>query len=105
MAVPHYIYLVLKMPGPNGVITIRGDLKMAYECDYESCNLTDTLITSLNLNREVRSLAESPADSVMSESKTSKLTIQLEEKPTKTVQLDPTDPSMVIHIWTNLDLK
>jgi hypothetical protein len=27
MAVPHYAYLVLKIPGPKGVITVKGDLK------------------------------------------------------------------------------
>ena len=24
MAIPHYVYLMLKMPGPNGVISIQG---------------------------------------------------------------------------------
>jgi hypothetical protein len=27
MVIPHYAYLVLKMPGPCGVISIRGDIK------------------------------------------------------------------------------
>jgi hypothetical protein len=27
MAVPHYVYLLLKMPGKTGVLTLRGDLK------------------------------------------------------------------------------
>jgi hypothetical protein len=27
MAIIHYAYLVLKMPGPCGVISIRGDVK------------------------------------------------------------------------------
>jgi hypothetical protein len=27
MVIPHYTYLVLKIPGPNGVISIRGDIK------------------------------------------------------------------------------
>jgi hypothetical protein len=27
MAVPHYVYLLLKMPGRSGVLTLRGDLK------------------------------------------------------------------------------
>jgi hypothetical protein len=27
MAIPHYTYLVLKMPGPNGVISVKGDVK------------------------------------------------------------------------------
>ena len=33
MAIPHYVYLKMKMPGPNGVITISGDLQNAYQCD------------------------------------------------------------------------
>jgi hypothetical protein len=27
MAMPHYVYLLLKMPGRTGVLTLRGDLK------------------------------------------------------------------------------
>jgi hypothetical protein len=33
MAIPHYAYLVLKMLGSNGVISIKGDVKQAYYCD------------------------------------------------------------------------
>ena len=36
MAVPHYPYLLLKMPGPNGVLSFRGDLKRSYDCDTEA---------------------------------------------------------------------
>jgi hypothetical protein len=35
MAVPHYIYLLLKMPGRSGVLTLRGDLKKSYDCNQE----------------------------------------------------------------------
>jgi hypothetical protein len=28
MAVPHYAYLILKIPGPNGVITVKGNFKV-----------------------------------------------------------------------------
>jgi hypothetical protein len=28
MAVPHYAYLVLKIPGPNGVITVKGNFEV-----------------------------------------------------------------------------
>jgi hypothetical protein len=31
MAIPHYTYLLLKMPGPHSVISIRGDIKRAYD--------------------------------------------------------------------------
>jgi hypothetical protein len=33
MVIPHYAYLVLKMSRPNGVISIKGDVKRAYDCD------------------------------------------------------------------------
>jgi hypothetical protein len=33
MAVLHYVYLLLKMPGRSGVLTLRGDLKKSYECN------------------------------------------------------------------------
>jgi hypothetical protein len=33
MAVPHYVYLLLKMPGKIGVLTLCGDLKKLYDCD------------------------------------------------------------------------
>jgi hypothetical protein len=35
MAVPHYTYLVLKMPGPNKIITVRGSFKLSDLCDKE----------------------------------------------------------------------
>jgi hypothetical protein len=35
MAVPHYTYLVLKMPGPKGVITVKGCFEVSDLCDKE----------------------------------------------------------------------
>jgi hypothetical protein len=43
MAIPHYAYLVLKMLVPHGVISIRGDIKHAYDCDKESYEMADRL--------------------------------------------------------------
>ncbi|XP_025815536.1 uncharacterized protein LOC112892619 [Panicum hallii] len=36
MVVPHYVYLLLKMPGKTGVLTFRSDLKKFYDCDHEA---------------------------------------------------------------------
>jgi hypothetical protein len=49
MMIPHYAYLVLKMPGPRGVISIRGDVKRSFDCDRESCETTDRLTVSAEL--------------------------------------------------------
>jgi hypothetical protein len=35
MAVPHYTYLVLKMPGPKGIITVKGSFEYSDLCDKE----------------------------------------------------------------------
>ena len=32
MAVPHYMYLKMKMTGPKGLITITGDYRKSLEC-------------------------------------------------------------------------
>jgi hypothetical protein len=40
MAIPHYPYLLLKMPGPNGVLSLRGDLKRALDCDVQAVQIT-----------------------------------------------------------------
>jgi hypothetical protein len=35
MVMPHYVYLLLKILGKIGVLTLRGDLKKSYDCDQE----------------------------------------------------------------------
>jgi hypothetical protein len=35
MAVPHYTYLVLKMPGPNRIITVKGSFELSNLCNKE----------------------------------------------------------------------
>jgi hypothetical protein len=60
MTIPHYAYLVLKMSGPNGVISIKVDVKQAYDCDWESCKMADMLLASVELQDLKKALAESP---------------------------------------------
>jgi hypothetical protein len=42
MAVPHYTYLVLKMPSPAGVLSLQGDLKISHDCDIEAVEIAST---------------------------------------------------------------
>nr|CAE03810.2 OSJNBa0027H09.10 [Oryza sativa Japonica Group]CAE76081.1 B1340F09.19 [Oryza sativa Japonica Group] len=44
MAVPHYTYMIMKMPGPRGVSSLRSDIKQAVTCDKESCEMAQTHI-------------------------------------------------------------
>jgi hypothetical protein len=42
MAVPHYTYLVLKMPGPKGIITVKGSFELSDICDKEFHKMAQT---------------------------------------------------------------
>ena len=47
MAVPHYAYLVLKMPSPAGVLSLRANLSVAYACETESLALAEATDLSI----------------------------------------------------------
>ncbi|XP_066395802.1 uncharacterized protein [Miscanthus floridulus] len=49
MAVPNYTYLKLKMPGPNGVITIESTYKHAYDYDVKCIEYAEALIEAKTL--------------------------------------------------------
>jgi hypothetical protein len=42
MVVPHYPYLALKIPGPKGVITVKGSFEVSDTCDKEFNRMVQT---------------------------------------------------------------
>jgi hypothetical protein len=42
MIVPHYVYLLLKMPRQSGVLTLREDLKKLYDCNQNAIQYAST---------------------------------------------------------------
>jgi hypothetical protein len=106
MAIPHYAYLVLKMSGLRGVISIRGDIKRAFNWDRESCETADRLMASAELQELKQALAESPPpDPVMLEAKTSQMSIQPKDTLSKTIPLSAEEHSKVAHVGNSLDPK
>ena len=101
MAVPNYTYLKLKMPGPNGVITMGSAFSHAFTCDCEHYKLATTVINS----SELLQLGESSTPVVLDCNKpTSSMAFHpLEE--TKAVGIDPTDPTETVRIGTQLLAK
>ena len=49
MAVPHYSYLVLKMPTEKGVLTIRGNVYTTYTCEEETFKITEAIDLSIRM--------------------------------------------------------
>jgi hypothetical protein len=101
MAVPHYAYLVLKMPSPNGVISIKWDVKHTYDYDRESYEMADILLTSAELQELKKALVESHPYPIMPEAKTSMVFIQPKDNLSKMIPLSPNEPSLMLGaIWT-----
>jgi hypothetical protein len=46
MAVPHYTYMVLKLPGPNRIITVKGSFELSDICDKEFHKMTQSFGTT-----------------------------------------------------------
>jgi hypothetical protein len=53
MAIPHYSYLVLKMPTEKGVLTVRGNVYTAYTCEEESFKITEAFDLSIQMAETV----------------------------------------------------
>jgi hypothetical protein len=49
MAVPHYAYVMLKIPGPKGTIMIQGSFKVSNTCDKEFNRLVQTFGCQQNM--------------------------------------------------------
>jgi hypothetical protein len=62
MAVSNYTYLKLKMPGPNGVITVGPTYKHAFECDVECVEYAKALAKSEALIADLESLSKEVPD-------------------------------------------
>jgi hypothetical protein len=73
MAVPHYMYLVLKMPGPRGIITVKGSFKLSDLCDKEFHKMVQNFGMIANYG--------DPKDKISST--TTSITKQLEGHPTE----------------------
>jgi hypothetical protein len=62
MAVPNYTYFKLKMPGPNGVITVGSTYRHAYECDVECVEYAEALAGSKALIADLECLSKEVPD-------------------------------------------
>uniref|UniRef100_J3LPS9 Uncharacterized protein n=1 Tax=Oryza brachyantha TaxID=4533 RepID=J3LPS9_ORYBR len=53
MAVSHYTYLMIKIPGPHGVIVLRSDIKQAFTCKADRCKVAQSVEIQTSLNDDV----------------------------------------------------
>ena len=101
MAIPNYTYLKLKMPGPNGVITVSSAFSHAFACDHEHYELATVVVNS----SELLQLRESSTPAVLDCNKPTSSMAFCPLEETKAVGIDTTDPTKIMWIETQLPTK
>jgi hypothetical protein len=107
MVVPHYVYLLLKMSGLSGVLTLRGDLKKSYDCNQEAIQYASTTRVP-DASGEVLAvmLQLSQSGLEIPSKKASKLSIQsTDDVALKMIQLQEGDSSKTAVIGVGLGDK
>ena len=104
MAIPHYAYLVLKMPSPVGVLALRANLSITYACETESLALTESTDLSIQMASVVTEAKTVPADD-MEIPELEPPCASSKSKEVKEVSLGLDDPSKTMKIGAHLDPK
>jgi hypothetical protein len=100
MAVPNYTYLKLKMPGPNGTITVGSTYRHTYECDVECVEYAEAIAESEALIADLDCLSKEAPDAKHHAGNFEPA------EAVKTVALDPSnDACKQVRIDSELDPK
>jgi hypothetical protein len=105
--VPHYTYLVLKMPSPTGVLSLQGDLKISFDRDTEAVELAATNQVPnamMEIYAASKKLAPSELDT-REKSDTANKPQPSEEVHVKAIDLGTGDSSKTTMIEAGLDPK
>jgi hypothetical protein len=101
MAVPNYIYLKMKMPGPNGVITVGSSIEHTFDCDVECVEHAEPLALDEALVANLEKLVNEDLDSTAKHAGSFEAAEQ-----TKEVPLNPSDPEgKALRVSSTLDPK
>jgi hypothetical protein len=102
MAVPHYAYLKMKLPGPKGVITVSGCFKKSLECAKASSQLAEALVIAEEKRQLLHHVELTQQDMLARQSPVGQFKLA---NDTKKILLDESDPSKFIIIGTGLSAK
>ncbi|XP_066311014.1 uncharacterized protein [Miscanthus floridulus] len=101
MVISNYTYLKLKMPGPNGVITVGSTFSHTYTCDREHYKIAMAVINSTELPK----LGNSSTPVVLDCNKPTSSSAFHPMEETKAVGIDPADLTKMVRIGTKLLAK
>ena len=102
-AIPHYRYMKLKMPGPNGVITITSDPNTALRAENKTASLALEALSEGLATEELTTLWSTvDKDDVILDKRPKSTSFKLADEIVK-FQVHPTDPNKTASIGAQLD--
>jgi hypothetical protein len=104
MAIPHYPYMILKMPEPQGVITVRADFQGAAECFRGAIQIALTTGPLVALPAQVNSRLEEENLTIPT-NKAQVVTSIRPTEETKRINLGFSDERKIAIISSSLDDK
>jgi hypothetical protein len=104
MAVPHYSYLVLKMPTEHGVLTLRGNFYNAYTYEEEGFKVAEATDLLICMEQTLVDATKTPADH-LEILELQALCKSIKSKDHSEIQLVDGDSSKTALIGANLDPK
>jgi hypothetical protein len=81
MAVPNYTYLKMKMPGPNGVITVGSSIEHTFDCDVECVEHAEALELDEALIANLEKMVNEDLDSATKHARNFEAVEQTKEVP------------------------
>ena len=110
MIAPHHAYMKMKLPGPNGIITVCGDYKKSLECSAAGSRLADSLVIAEKRRQihKVVAMAQAQAEKPLSIGKEKKSDDETQFKAgndSKKIALDPSDPTKCVVVGAGLSSK
>ena len=104
MAVPHYGYLKMKLPGPNGVITMAGCFRRSMACAKEGAKIVEALLIAEEKSEMMRNVAMLQQAVSAGLKPVGDMAFHT-TKDTRKIPLNPADPSRCVTIGAVLDSK
>jgi hypothetical protein len=104
MAILHYVYLLLKMPTEKGVLSLRGNVLIAYNCEKEGYATIEALELSIRMQQSIIEAKKIPPTNLEIPGKEA-TRAAAKSKETKEVELILGDKSKMARIGADLDPK
>jgi hypothetical protein len=105
VAIPHYPYLLLKMPGPHGILSLQGNLKHAFDCDIQAIQIV-TKAQAADRREEIATVAaQINLEELEIPTKKPCILAPQKEADVKKIDLGTGDPKKTVTISAHLSAK